>query len=234
MSEILIAAGVFLAGLLLRAALFVGIFALLALPVVLVLGATLGWDRLREKAAGLARVGGVLFAPHRRYTPGHAWLVPDRVGGGLRVGLDDLARRLFPGVQGVLLARPGAELASGDTLAEIILPGERRVAIPAPFAAKVISDNDSLLSNPSLFEKEPFGRGWLLRLAPKDDSWKSFPREGEAKSWLLAEEIKLARLFESELGYAAADGGELIGPAATLLPPETWRKVVREMLGTNA
>lgn len=231
--EIFQMAGAFLLGMLVRFLFLVAVIAVFSLPIVLLYGIMQGWSSLREHLAGFVRVGGLLFAPARRYASNHLWLASDRRGGGVKVGLDDLARRLFPHAESISVVRADSRIVAGDPLAEIVLPGGRRASIPSPISGRIVEANAEVLAHPSLLEKDPFEKGWLLRLVPDDEAWRLLPTGAEARRWLLSEEHRLSGLFERELGFAAADGGELVGPAAALLSAAAWKRLVHEIMGNQ-
>lgn len=228
MVEILQSVGVFLAGLVARVGFFVVMLAVLVLPAV---GAALILRAVaarRERALGLRRVAGLSFRPDVHYAPGHTWL-RRRSGGGLEIGVDDLAERLLPSVTAVELPSPGTVLARGDALA-VLHGGGRAVTIPAPVAGTVAGVNAAALRDPGLVKREGYGRGWLAVLTPADESFVELPRGDAAEGWLGRESARWNRFLEQQLGFAAADGGELIAPAPWLVGEAGWKTLVAEFL----
>ncbi len=84
--------------------------------------------------------------------------------------------------------------------------------------------------NPGLVKDDPYGDGWLFLIAPKDDGWLGLPTGEWGHAWVACERRRLARFVEEELGYAAADGGELVAPAPALLGEDAWRRIVAAFL----
>ena len=112
--DILQNAGIFLAGLTVRLAFFLAVLAVFLIPVLAVFYSVEGIKTLRRRSDGSTEViGGVRIIPRRRYAPGHLWL-GRRLFGGLRVGLDDLAQRLFPNLSAVELPKKGRRLRKGE------------------------------------------------------------------------------------------------------------------------
>src|SRR4030067_406676 len=109
---------VFVVGLLAGSPLLVGVVAILATPPALVLMAIGGYGLARRSALGVSRVDGLDWRRDLYYSPGHTWVKRDR-GLGLKVGLDDLARRLLPGARRVELPSVGTVLQEGDGAAGI-------------------------------------------------------------------------------------------------------------------
>ncbi len=218
--EILEALGTFLVG----AAGRFGVFLVAGLALVLpALAGALVWraiDRRRRPADELTL--------DARVSPGHSWLEPGR-DGTLKVGVDEIASAILPSATAVDLPLPGMVVHRGDPIA-VIHAGKRAVRIAAPADGVVERVNGKLRRNPALVKEEPYRGGWLFRIAPDDDAWKTLPGGLHADTFMLAERRRLARFVEEELGLAAADGGELVAPAPALLGEEGWRKVVAAFL----
>jgi glycine cleavage system H lipoate-binding protein len=219
---------VFLGGLLARFGVFLLMLAIVVLPALAIALAIRAVQARRERVLGLRRVAGVLFRPDLAYAPGHTWLSRRR-SGALELGIDDLAERLLPSVTAVELPRPGTVVARGDTVATLN-GGGRAVEIPAPIAGTIVGVNAAVLRDPALVKRDGYGNGWLVAIAPADAAWAALPREAEAESFLRKEAARWSRFLEDRLGFAAADGGELVAPAPWVVGEEGWRALVQEFL----
>jgi glycine cleavage system H protein len=227
--ELLQSIGVFLGGLVGRAALFLAVLAVFAVPaIVLALGARAVQAR-RRRRLGLKTVAGVSFRPDVRYAPRHAWLA-ERRGGALEVGLDDLGQRLLTSVTAVELPRAGTTVRAGEPLATLS-GGGRAVRIPAPISGTVVGVNAAVVRDPAIVRRDGYGRGWLVAIAPADEDWKAFPRGEAAERWMSGESSRLARFLELRLGFAGADGGELVVPAPWLLGESGHAALIAAFLG---
>jgi glycine cleavage system H lipoate-binding protein len=222
-------AGIFLAGLSIRLAFFLAILAVFLIPVLAVFYAAQGIKALKRRSDGMEVIDGVRILPRRLYAPGHLWL-GRRLLGGLRLGLDDLAQRLFPNLSAVELPKPGRLLRRGEPA--ICLRSEGREAwLPAPMAGLVVAINRAAERAPGLVNASPYGRGWLYVMRPATASYREFPTGSAARTWFRAEEDRLRVTLEHELRFAAADGGQLLEHPATLLPKDRWEHVVASFLG---
>jgi glycine cleavage system H protein len=202
-------------------------FALLLVPIVL---ATMAWQKVREArdhAAGLDQVGRLKWLREASYSPWHTWLAPAE-GGLARLGVDALAERLFAGITGVTLAAPGAVLRAGDAFARVTA-GSRAALLRVPVDSRVVSINEALARDPQLLHRDPYRRGWMAVVAPVL-GYQGLRTGEPARQWLEAEEHRLERAIEHTLGYAAADGGDLVGPAHRLLTDEQWVEITEQFL----
>ncbi|HEY6004816.1 MAG TPA: glycine cleavage system protein H, partial [Anaeromyxobacter sp.] len=171
---------------------------------------------------------GLLFRPAAWYAPGHTWL-ERRPGGALELGLDDLSLRILPSVTAVELPRPGTRLARGDVVARLH-GGGRALSIRSPIAASVAGVNAAVLRDPGLVKQDGYGRGWLVALTPEDEAFRSFPRGAGAEELMRGEAARFSRFLEERLGFAAADGGELLSPAPWLVGEEGWSALAAAFL----
>jgi glycine cleavage system H lipoate-binding protein len=226
--EVLQSIGVFFGGVLARFGVFLLMIAVVAAPAVAIALAVRAVQARRERALGLRRVDGVLFRPDLSYAPGHTWLHRRR-SGALELGLDDLAQRLLPSVTAVDVPRPGAVVARGETVATLH-GGGRAVEIPAPIAGTIAGVNASVVRDPALVKRDGYGKGWLVAIAPADAAWERLPRQEEAESFLRRESARWSRFLEDRLGFAAADGGELVAPAPWVVGEEGWKALTEEFL----
>jgi glycine cleavage system H lipoate-binding protein len=226
--EVLQSIGVFFGGVLARFGVFLLMIAVVAAPAVAIALAVRAVQARRERALGLRRVDGVLFRPDLSYAPGHTWLHRRR-SGALELGLDDLAQRLLPSVTAVELPRPGTSIERGQTVATVH-GGGRAVAIPAPISGTVAGVNAAVLRDPALVKRDGYGKGWLVAIAPADAAWEALPREQAAESFIAKESARWSRFLEDRLGFAAADGGELVAPAPWVVGEDGWQALTAEFL----
>ena len=215
-------------GLIVRFLVAVLAFAALLVPIVLVLGAWQKAGLLRDRAAGLGQAGTLKWLRDAQYAPWHTWLAP--AGAGLaRVGLDAVAERLLAGVTQLHVAGPGTQLRAGDAIARVVV-GDRQATLRAPVDSMVVAVNDEAERHPDLLHRDPYHRGWLAVVAPAAGGHAGLKTGEAARQWMADEERRLHLSFEHALGYAAADGGDLVEPTHGLLAPDQWEAIVHEFL----
>lgn len=220
--------GIFLLYLAARFAVLLVVLAVLTVVFVAGLAVVRLAQRARRHAMGLTRVDGLAWRPGIYFTPGHAWL-QTREAGALRVGLDDLAQHVLARIAEVILPEPGQVVRAGEPAA-VIRCGKRRAMIPAPVSGKVLAVNHRVASNPARLHNDPYGGGWLYAVQPEDSSYARLPYGEESRTWFSREAIRLSQFFEHQLGMAAADGGELVAPAPSLLTETQWVEMTESFL----
>jgi glycine cleavage system H protein len=227
--ETLAAVGIFVAGLAARAGIVLAVMLVLLVPVLLLAGSVRAFQALRRRAQGYRPAGTLRFRDGLRYAPGHTWIRPE--GETLRVGLDDLSQRLLAWAVAVELPRPGQRVKEGEPIAAVS-SGGRVARVASPVSGTIVAVNAAVAREPTLVKSQGYGRGWLFQVAPADGAWRSLPGGETARGWLQAEGERLSRFFEQTLGYASADGGELVGPPSSLLGDDQWKALTRAFLRT--
>jgi glycine cleavage system H protein len=187
-----------------------------------------GLNAARLRALGVTRVGGLRWHPDVLFAPQHTWL--RRTGGEtVQLGVDDLAQRICVGAEEITLPAPGTRLHAGD-VAATIRSGNRVVSIATPVDGTVLRTNRSAQRDPSVVKREPYHRGWLLSLSAGTLPFAELRSGESSRRWMRAEEQRLNGFLERELAVAAADGGEFILPAPSLLSDTQWKALTEAFL----
>ena len=100
-----------------------------------------------------------------RYTKTHEWVrvEPD----GLVVGITDHAQEELSDVVYVEPPALDAEFEAGQACA-VVESVKAASDIYAPVAGEVIAVNEELANTPELLNQDPYGKGWLFKLKPRD------------------------------------------------------------------
>jgi glycine cleavage system H lipoate-binding protein len=227
--DVFTAIGVFAVGLAARLGIVLVVMLALLVPVMLAVGAVRGLRAARLWAQGYRAAGRLRFRNGLRYAPGHTWVKED--AGTLRVGLDDLAQRILPWTVAVSLPEPGRVVKEGEPVATLSFGG-RELQVAAPASGRILAVNVDVLREPTLAKSDGYGTGWLLAIEPEGQEWKRLPLGERARAWLRAEGDRLERFYETQLGLAAADGGELVAAPDALLNDAQWTALARSFLRT--
>ena len=98
-----------------------------------------------------------------RYTKTHEWI--RREGAELVVGITDHAQGELTDIVFVDLPEVGKAASAGGAV--LVLESVKTVSdVYAPVDGTVSAVNTELKTHPELVNKEPYGRGWLVRLKP--------------------------------------------------------------------
>lgn len=96
-----------------------------------------------------------------RYTRQHEWVLVD--GESARIGITDLAQDALGNIVHVRLPEVGQSLQSGASAVEV--ESSKSVSdIYSPVAGSVVLINESLATQPSLLNSDPYGAGWLYEV----------------------------------------------------------------------
>jgi glycine cleavage system H protein len=101
------------------------------------------------------------FPENLKYTNDHEWI---RVEGGTGwVGVTDYAQGELGDVVYVELPSPGAKVQQGKSFGTI----EAVKAVSdlfAPVSGEVLEANTDVQGNPDVVNKDPYGRGWMVKI----------------------------------------------------------------------
>jgi glycine cleavage system H protein len=107
----------------------------------------------------------VLIPEHLRYTSEHEWVAPGAPE--VTVGITQFAQNALGDIVFVQLPDPGTSVEAGQPLGEV--ESTKSVSeIYAPISGAVTAHNDQLRDEPELINSDPYGAGWLVRIAPAD------------------------------------------------------------------
>jgi CheY-like chemotaxis protein/glycine cleavage system H lipoate-binding protein len=99
-------------------------------------------------------------------SPQHAWARIE-LNGAVRIGLDDLIRKIFRHVDSITLPETGRKIARGETLFSITY-GDYSLNIPSPISGTVISVNSEHAEHPEWLAIKPFELSWMCRVEPSN------------------------------------------------------------------
>lgn len=103
------------------------------------------------------------FPEDRRYTKEHEWLRIENAEGV--VGITDFAQDALGDVVFVELPAVGTVLTAGQTFG--VVESNKTVSdLFAPVGGRVLAVNQALRDEPELVNQDPYGGGWMIRIAP--------------------------------------------------------------------
>ena len=99
-------------------------------------------------------------------SPQHAWAKIES-NGTVRVGPDDLIRKIFEKVDNVELPETRQNIKKGETLFSLKF-GDYSLNIPSPVSGKITSVNAEHAEHPEWLAIKPFGLSWMCGIEPSD------------------------------------------------------------------
>jgi glycine cleavage system H protein len=119
----------------------------------------------------------------------HLWLRREAGGREVTVGLDAMGVAALGDVVYVQLVDPGQRVRRGEAIGS--LEAEKMVRpLLAPLSGALVAANAELQAAPRLLNTEPYGRGWLVRIAA--DAWPAESADllttpEDVETWVRAE-----------------------------------------------
>ena len=121
-----------------------------------------------------------------KYTASHEW-VRQNEDGNLVIGITDHAQAALGDLVFVELPDTGSELEAGDQC--IVIESVKAASdVYCPVSGTVVTVNEGLDEAPELVNSEPFGKGWLLVIAPANADALNNLLDADAYAQTLEEE----------------------------------------------
>jgi glycine cleavage system H lipoate-binding protein len=165
---------------------------------------------------------------------GHAWAKVESAG-VLKVGMDDFAQKMVGTAKSVLAGKPGEKVRQGEE-GWTLKMGNRSIPMLAPVNGEILEVNKEALANPTLINRDPYGKGWLIKIKAENfvrDS-KNLLSGKLARRWIEDVTDKLrASMGTTELGPVYQDGGVVLKEMARKIDKQNWEKLLGEFFLTR-
>ena len=148
----------------LRPVLMVAVLAAVPIGCILWTSSTRFREWLRERSEVEITHRALRLIPDISMHPSHVWV---RFYDLAVVGADDLMQAALGPIDEVDLPPDGLRIRRGEPLFRL-RSADRNIEVMSPISGTVIAANKALLHNPELVNREPFGRGWVVRLRGDD------------------------------------------------------------------
>jgi len=135
----------------------------------------------------LVVVENFVFPDELLYTTKHVWVKVEN--GEAMVGVTSLGQSLAKGIVHVDLPTVGQKVKRNEVVASFETI-KAVIRVSAPLTGEIVEVNKKLFDNPEMINRDPYGEGWLFRLAIKNKS--------EAKKLLTAK--KASTYYKKLLG----------------------------------
>ncbi len=116
----------------------------------------------------------------------HVWARPGGVN--VTIGLDSLGLESLGDIAYLSLQAVGLPVRRGEAAGS--LEAAKMVGdLVAPLSGTIVGRNEAVLSDPGLVNRDPYGAGWLLQIAPSDWGRESADliHGDEIAAWVTAE-----------------------------------------------
>ncbi|MBE0607489.1 MAG: glycine cleavage system protein H [Deltaproteobacteria bacterium] len=180
---------------------------------------------------GMENVRGFQLKSDYYYHPKHLWVAPfDGKEGEARVGIDDFSARLIGRVDRASVPAVGVAVKENN-VCFLLHSGQRTTRLVSPANGVVKAVNPRVAADPSILNDDPYSEGWIFSMRLKEDAVKGLYHETVARKWFESEVERLQRVFSSDLGMLATDGGEALTDISSRLNDAQWEKIVSQFLG---
>jgi len=142
----------------------------------------------------------------------------------------DFAARLIGKVDRASVPSAGVSVKE-NSVCFLLHSGPRTVRLVSPVDGVIKSINPKVASDPSLLNEEPYSEGWIFSVRLQGEAVKGLYHETVARKWFESEVERLHRVFSSDLGMTAMDGGEPHKDIGSRLNEAQWGKIVSQFLG---
>lgn len=158
---------------------------------------------------------------------GHTWVKLEEAG-GVRVGIDDFARRILGPPDRIEAPLIGQRVSQGSPVIQVHR-GAMQAQLVSPISGVVTDVNPALRSKGAVAHAAPYADGWVFRLHADSlrEDLKALVIGSDTADFYDREVTRLYQEIEKSAGPLAADGGFLGDDISGNLPDMDWRQVMR-------
>jgi len=185
------------------------------------------------KAAPMPRptpslVGGFLVPDKLRFHPGHTWALSESPT-LVRVGMDEFASKLTGKLESIHLPQRGQWVRQGQKICTLRRDGAA-VDMVSPIEGSVADINETVVRNPELALKDPYGEGWLVTVQSPDakTNFRNLLGGALARWWTEESASRMQRHIPMTLGALAQDGGVAMDNLTAQIPDKEWVDLAKE------
>lgn len=109
----------------------------------------------------------ITYKDDRKYAETHEWAKQE--GNVIVVGVSDYAQNQLGDVVFVELPAVGKEVEAGKAFG-VIESVKAASDLFAPISGQVVAINEALSADPALVNRDAFGEGWMIKIAPSNPS----------------------------------------------------------------
>jgi len=173
-------------------------------------------------------VGGFQVPQTFRYHPGHTWALSESPS-LVRIGMDEFAAKLTGKLERITLPQRGQWIRQGQKVWTLHRDGAA-VDMVSPIEGSVADINESVIRDPDLARRDPYGEGWLVSVQSPDSktNFRNLLGGALARWWTEESASRLQRRLPMALGALAQDGGAAMDNLAAQIPDKDWAALAKE------
>ncbi|HEU5404267.1 MAG TPA: glycine cleavage system protein H [Terriglobales bacterium] len=180
-------------------------------------------------------VGGFKVPENLRFHPGHTWALSESPN-LVRIGVDDLASKILGNkIESVQLPQRGQWIRQGQKVWSFVRTG-KKIEMVSPIEGSVADVNDELAKDPTLFNKDPYGEGWMVTVQSPDakTNFRNLMGGALARWWTEESALRLSKKLPGTMGSLALaqDGGIATNDLTAGLPDERVAEIAHEFFLT--
>ena len=119
-------------------------------------------------------------APELQYSDEHEWVARE-AGNVVSIGISAVATDALGDIVYVDLPEVGSAVTAGETCGEV--ESTKSVSdLYAPVTGEVVEINDDVVSDPALINSDPYGAGWLFKVAVTEEGPLMWAQEYASKN----------------------------------------------------
>lgn len=173
-------------------------------------------------------VGGFQVPEKLRFHPGHTWALSESPS-LVRIGMDEFASKLTGKLDRIALPQRGQWIRQGQKVWTLHRDGAF-VDMLSPIEGSVADINETVIQNPELARKDPYGEGWLVTVQSPDakTNFRNLLGGALARWWTEESASRLQRRMPMAMGALAQDGGAAVDNLAAQIPDKDWAALAKE------
>jgi glycine cleavage system H protein len=177
----------------------------------------------------LSIVDGFEVPAHLRYHQGHGWALSESPT-LVRSGMDQFAARLIGKIDQIMLPQRGQWIRQGQKVWSFMHNG-KKVDMVSPIEGEVADINESVIKNPELARRDPYGEGWLMTVKSPDakTNFRNLMSGTIVRRWIEESAARLRASMPAMAGAVAQDGGLIVDDLGSCLKEETWTELTQEL-----
>jgi glycine cleavage system H protein len=125
------------------------------------------------------------FDPQARYNDNHEWARKE--GDEIVVGISDYAQDALSDIVYVELPEVGDTFERADSFG-VVESVKAASDLYMPVSGEIVAINEELEESPELINEDPYGEGWMIRIAPNDPTELDTLMDADAYELHVAEE----------------------------------------------